>query len=106
MVAVMLELKQLILGARAVLAIREEQQMISYAKATTTLGLSKSCPEVKDRLNNNKSLNFRQKQRGISYARAAMDIITQWFKYAYGTPEKMMAAWPRLKLYNFNTSIL
>ena len=26
--------------------------------------------------------------------------------YVYGTPEKMRAAWPRLKLYNFNISIL
>ena len=32
--------------------------------------------------------------------------IPQWFKYVYGTPEKVIAAWPRLKLYNFNISIL
>ena len=57
--------------------------MISYAKATTTLGLSKSCPEVKDRLNNNKSLNFRQKQRGISYAKAAKDTIGQQLSYEW-----------------------
>ena len=32
--------------------------------------------------------------------------ISHWFKYVYGTPKKMRAAWPRLKLYNFNIFIL
>ena len=35
-----------------------------------------------------------------------ISILAHWFKYVYGTPEKMIAAWPRLKLYNFNISIL
>ena len=32
--------------------------------------------------------------------------LAHWFKYVYGTPKKVMAAWPRLKLHNFNISIL
>mgnify|MGYP006864279280 CR=1 FL=1 len=43
-------------------------------------------------------LGFAQKQLGGCPA--------HWFKYAYGTPKKMSAAFPILKLYNFNISIL
>ena len=32
--------------------------------------------------------------------------LTHWFKHVYATPEKMSAAFPILKLYNFNISIL
>ena len=29
-----------------------------------------------------------------------------WFQYVYGTPEKMIAAFPRLKISNCNVSML
>ena len=32
--------------------------------------------------------------------------ISHWFKYVYGTPKKIMAAWPRLKPCNFDIFIL
>ena len=40
------------------------------------------------------------------YIAMTRNNLTHWFKYVYGTPEKMSAAFSILKLYNFNISIL
>lgn len=62
-------------------ATLEQQQIISYARATATPGMTIGCPEIRYLVYF--VLNYRQKQRGISYATAAKDTIGQQLSYEW-----------------------